>query len=147
MLKSDSTVQTENGPVIENEDIEADIYFLSSDELYNTVKPYRLRYQPEDTSIPRTNIILERQKVKIYNMRNQIDQMSYDICGFSIMQMANQMVYEDFADPDKIKNIHLREIRESVQDMMKASSVHVLAYEVKSSIFQVAIFWYLLSRN
>jgi len=147
MLKSDSTLQTENGPIIEDGDIEAEISFLSSDELYNNVKPYRMRYQPEDTNIPRTNIILERQKVKIHNMRNQIDQISYDICGFSIMQMASQMVYEDFSDPDKIKNIHLREICESVQNMMKASSVHVLAYEVKSSIFQAGIFWYLLSRN
>jgi len=133
-------MQTGNSPIIDDGDIEAEIYFLSSDELYNTIKPYRLRYQPEDVNIPRTNIVLERRKVKIHNMRNLIDQMSYDISGFSIMQMASQMVYEDFADPDKIKNIHLREICESVQAVMKASSVHVLAYEVKSAIFRIVRF-------
>lgn len=133
-------MQTENSPTVDDGDIEAEIYFLSRDELYNTIKPYRRRYQPEDINITRTNIILERRKVKIHNMRNRIDLMSYDICGFRIMQMSSQMAYEDFADPEKIKNIHLQEICESVQAVMKASSVHVLAYEVRSAMFRIVRF-------
>lgn len=113
----------------ENGDVEAGIHYLSRDPIYDTIKPYTMRYQPSD-DLPMSNITRKMENTKVYNMRHCLETLRYETCGFQLVTMESQMTYEDFWDFKKIDQIHRPEIERCVKATMKASDVRLLDYGV-----------------
>lgn len=117
---------------INNGDVEANIHFLSRDEIYKTVKPYTLRYKPPG-SLPISNIVRKEERTHIRNMRYHLHTLKYDVCGFRVANLDTKMTYDDFSDPNKIDKTHRPEVEDCVKTCLQASSVKVLDYVVRFS--------------
>lgn len=117
---------------INNGDVEANIHFLSRDEIYKTVKPYTLRYKPPGP-LPISNIVRKEERTYIRNMRYHLHTLKYDICGFQVANLDTKMTYDDFSDPNKIDKTHRPEVEGCVKTSLQASSVQVLDYVVRFS--------------
>ena len=113
--------------------VDAEIYFLSRTKTYDTVKPYTLRYAPDD-GFPQTNVERELYTLPIHDMRNDLNLM-YDKCGFKVATMRSRILYEDYDDPDKVESIHQQEVTDCVKESLQASSVEVLDYVVMFLFF------------
>lgn len=105
------------------------IYFLSRIPAYDNVKPYTLRYTPED-GFPQTNVERELHTLTFQDMRKNF-YIPYDKCGFKVANLQSRMSYDDFDDPDKVESLHQQEVADCVKDSLKASSVEILDYVIR----------------
>lgn len=112
-----------------DETVVAKINFLVRAALYETVKPYTLRYKPED-GFPQTNVQRELCEVTIHDLREKRG-LSYEKDGFIVAKLDSIMRYEDYENDAKIEGMHWREVRECVRKNLEASSVEVLDYVVR----------------
>ncbi len=101
--------------------------FLSRLELYQTVKPYGLRYPPPD-DLPQTNIVGCKYAVQVIDGR--LRDIAFSDCGFCLCPFSTAMAYEAFSDPMKIKDIYCAEIVTAVKERLGASHVRVIDYSV-----------------
>lgn len=52
--------------------VQATVYFLARDPVYDTVKPYTLRYQPaKSIPLPRTNCKREAHEIQVEDLRTR----------------------------------------------------------------------------
>ena len=114
---------------LNTEQVQADLYFLSRDRLYEREKPYTLRFSPH-VDIKQSNISREKHSVIIHNMRSLIDNMSFDHCGFGVMPIRSAMNYEDFANDAKIRSTYLDEITKELKGRLGAPHVFITDYTV-----------------
>ncbi|KAH8820809.1 methyltransferase [Xylogone sp. PMI_703] len=121
---STTTITTET-----NLEVEANVYFLNRDPKYEEVKPYTLRYTPED-GFPQTNVKRTLHGLQFHNMRLEKN-LQYEKCGFKVANLESQMTYEDYNDNEKIETIHQREVEACVREALNASSADVLDYVVR----------------
>jgi hypothetical protein len=111
--------------------IETSMHFLQRSDLYSTVKPYSLRFEPPE-GFERSNIKLERREdLKIEDARPVIHNFSLDKQGFKIVNMDSKMTYEDFEDDAKIVDIYLSEIVDTLQKLFGASHVQIFEHTVR----------------
>ncbi|KAF2099467.1 methyltransferase [Rhizodiscina lignyota] len=105
------------------ENVDATIHFLARLPLYDSVKPYTIRY---DTGgdFPATNVENEHHHVKIRNMR--CHNLSYEKCGFQFCNMSSAMKYEDYGDPGLVKAIHFPEVEACLKKVLRASFVQII---------------------
>lgn len=93
-----------------SEDVLASMYFLVKDKLYDTVKPYNLRYSP-GVEFPKTNIKREIRVVTVRDIRGFEKMFSLDRNGFEVVKFTSKLTYEDFTDPIKVEETYLHEMR------------------------------------
>ena len=116
------------------EHVQASIHFLAHSEVYRTEKPYSLRYTGEE-AVARTNIELDKyDDIPIHDIRGYERRFSLEENGFTISTLSSRMLYQDFADPDKVIRIYLHEIASHLKKLLGAR--HVQVYEHLVSSFQ-----------
>ena len=113
-----------------NEDltVSSKIYFLTRSPIYHEVKPYTLRYRPED-GFPQTNVVRTQHSIVFRDLRTQSD-LTYEKCGFKIVNLESSLSYEDYYDLNKVERIHQKEVTDCVKTALKATSVEVLDFVV-----------------
>jgi hypothetical protein len=104
------------------------VYFLTRSPIYHEVKPYTLRYRPED-DFPQTNVARTLHNIVFRDLRTQSD-LTYEKCGFKIVNLESSLSYEDYHDLNKVERVHQKEVMECVKAALKATSVEVLDYVV-----------------
>jgi hypothetical protein len=104
------------------------MYFLAEDPLFDTEKPYSLRFPPEG-DLPQTNVKRERHGVTLHSLRN-MPNIGIEERGFEIIDFPSQMLYEDFADEATVRSKYLPEVREALIKTLGARHVHVLDFAV-----------------
>lgn len=112
-------------------DVQTTMYFLARKEKYKTEKPYASRYDPEG-AFPASNIEPTAYNVKIQNMRPLVQKLCYEQTGFQFAEIHSQMKYEDYADRDKIRKIHVPEVETLLKNVMEVPQVYLLDFVVHS---------------
>ncbi|KAL4939104.1 hypothetical protein BDV06DRAFT_225336 [Aspergillus oleicola] len=111
-------------------DIESEIGFLARDFVYQTVKPYSLRFDPDGADdLPRNNHKREKRNVTIKDARPL--NPSIDVNGFCITRLSSSLSYEDYEDSSKIENIYVRELADSLKVFFNARHVRIIDYLVR----------------
>lgn len=105
--------------------MQAEIYFLSRDELFQTIKPYSMRFPPQG-DFPQSNIKREKHSLEIRTMRNKESCLGFDESGFGIMHLNSKMRYEDFEDPTLISSVYAKEIDQALRRQLNATHVYVI---------------------
>ena len=111
-------------------DVLTRMFFLGRDELYETVKPYSIRYDVK-VCIPQDNIRRVEHPVTVKDLRNSAEENDFGISGFMIRPIKSSMTYEDYNDEEKIRRIHIPEILAEVQNAFSADDIHALEYVVR----------------
>ena len=119
--------------------IEADMYFLQRDELWETVKPYGMRYYAE--GIAQSNVRREKHRIILKDIRQLTIMPSINIQGFSVMALESRMAYEDFNDYSKIKSVYHQDIVVALKNTLGAKHVFVMDNAVCTCHFQHSIPW------
>lgn len=110
--------------------IPGQMHFLARDPKYLTEKPYTLRYAPgPDDDFPQTNIERVLHPLVFHDLRGCPD-LKYETCGFMVTESPSAMAYDDYADTDKIEDVHVPEVVAAVKAALGAKSVEMLDYVV-----------------
>lgn len=120
-------------------EVEGKVYFLTRDPKYAEIKPYTLRYTPED-GFPQTNVERTLHTIRFHNMRLETD-LQYEKCGFKVASVSSQMTYADYGDNEKIETVHTKEVEACVKASLNASSAEVLDYVVRLSSLLISCFF------
>lgn len=117
--------------VLENDTrtIESYMYFLARNDLYETEKPYGVRYKP-DEDIPQTNIIMDKQNIHAESMRNGAEYRLNE-CGFQVIDFPSKMSYDDFWNHERIQATYLGEVKAALKRELGAKFIHILDYTVR----------------
>lgn len=117
--------------------VKAPIYFLSRDPIYETTKPYTLRYRPSEASqIPQTNVERELHELIFHDLRH-MKGLEYEKRGFQVVNLESIMRYEDFDDEEKVERFHGKEVSEAVRVALGARGVDVVDFVVCLCLFEV----------
>ncbi|KAI4157697.1 MAG: hypothetical protein LQ342_008083 [Letrouitia transgressa] len=114
-------------------------HFLERHALYKTEKPYTLRFTPPEGFL-RANIKLERHNIIVRDIRSTQQQPSYEHDGLAIVELDTKMMYDDFDDEARIKNIYLREVADLLKSVLHAQHVQIFEHTVRKQheIFPVS---------
>jgi hypothetical protein len=104
--------------------LEADMYFLRHETLYETEKPYGMRYYAE--GVAQSNVRREKHKIVLNDIRNLEEPPSVDAQGFSVMPLESRMTYEDFNDYAKIKSVYHEDLVSALKKTLGAKHVFVM---------------------
>ena len=131
--KSKSNVFVHDAEIQDDRSIQSTMYYLEKLPLYETEKPYTMRYLPED-GIPQSNFQRCEKSISVTNMRwPDVGQFSFDEYGFELIELHSKMSYDDFWDAEKIHNVYVQEVRDSIKKAIGAKFVWVLDYAVSMS--------------
>lgn len=124
-----SAAVQENG----SKDVTTSMYFLQPQPLYETEKPYSLRFVPPE-GFPRSNIALQKhENVRIADIRPTVDQLSFEENGFMILPLETQLSYDEFDDEARLIEVYLREVADALRDALGAKHVHIFEHTVRIS--------------
>jgi len=129
-----------NMVALSTETLQTSVYFLKRNNLYNEEKPYSLRFTPPE-NFPRSNITLEKHDVTIRNIRPKLKTLSFEKDGLTIMNLESRMSYDDFDNEEKLINIYLREVADSLCAFLGAVHVQIFEHTVcrPSGLFMIMI--------
>ncbi|CCC14294.1 hypothetical protein SMACR_12810 [Sordaria macrospora] len=108
--------------------IESQLGFLKRNPIYNTVKPYSLRYDPEDGT-PRQNIETDMVPVTINDARSL--RPTIEQHGFALTSIPTAMTYDDFFNQDKIDRVYAAELQSHLKTFFNVPHVRVIDYAVR----------------
>lgn len=113
----------------EAQDVQAQIYFLKRDQMYEVEKSYSLEF---DTMLfapsnIKTHVVSD---LPIKDIRGMEDEFSFEKNGFAVLELNSKMTYEDFDDIDKIKKVYSPEVAAALLHYMGASGVQVFDAQV-----------------
>lgn len=128
--KSEDDVVSSEAEVQDDRNIESTMYYLENIPLYETEKPYTMRYLPEE-DIPQSNFQKCEKPITAINMRrSDVRPFKFDECGFKLIELHSKMSYDDFWDNEKIQKVYIQEVREAIKKAIGAKFVWVLDYAV-----------------
>jgi hypothetical protein len=107
----------------QNAQTTASLFFLARRPLYDTEKPFTLRYDPGH-GLAASNVESEEHEVEVYNMR--LHELSYDACGFQYCKISSIMEYADYAEERTIRQKHFPEVEACVKKVLGASIVEII---------------------
>ncbi|EED16519.1 CmcJ-like methyltransferase, putative [Talaromyces stipitatus ATCC 10500] len=115
--------------------VSTSMYFLASNELFKSEKPYAFRFTLAEhglpSSIPQTNMKMERRDdIIIDDIRGNEKMYTLEKNGFEVITHTSQIAYEDYYEPEKVKS-YLQELEEVLKDRLKASHVQVFRYGLR----------------
>lgn len=112
--------------------IKSTMWYLERLPLYETEKPYAMRYEPED-GIPQTNCKKIQYPMTARSMREPgTGPFRLNECGFQTMELRSQLTSDDFWDNDKVQSVYIAEVKEALKRDLGAKYVHVLDYALGS---------------
>ncbi|KAK5459523.1 hypothetical protein LTS15_003651 [Exophiala xenobiotica] len=104
--------------------LEADMYFLKRETLYETEKPYGMRYYAD--GVAQSNILRDKHKIVLNDIRKLEEPPSVGVQGFSVMPLESRMTYEDFNDHTKIKSVYHEDLVLALKKNLGAEHVFVM---------------------
>ncbi|KAK8068767.1 CMCJ-like methyltransferase [Apiospora phragmitis] len=82
----------------------SDIHYLENHKLYETEKPYSLRFPPNGIpQLPQSNVRRDRHQIQLRSIRENTD-LRLDSCGFELLLFPCALSYQDFEDRQKIRD-------------------------------------------
>lgn len=108
-------------------DIESELCFLGRDPLYETEKPYSLRFDPLD-DIPRHNLKIDSRRVTIADARAL--NATAERNGFTLATIPTKMKYGDFENPKAIETTYALEVQNYLKTMFGARYARIIDYNV-----------------
>ena len=113
--------------------VETSMHFLTRDELYEHEKPYQLKYAGAE-GLRRTNLRLEKKgPIKISSIRNREQQFSFEENGFTVLNMDDDIPYDDFFRPAGLRR-YFDAVAERLKVALGAEKVQVFQYLVYSGL-------------
>jgi hypothetical protein len=109
--------------------LQSKLGFLARDDMYNTVKPYSLRFEPSDGS-RRHNLQTEEKPVTIHDARLLNPSLGEN--GFMLTSIPTEMGYADFRDHGKIERVYAPELQAHLKKLFGARHVRVIDYVVRA---------------
>lgn len=108
--------------------VHSHMHFLKEARLYEDVKPYSLRFPPED-GLLHSNVQRVRHDIEFNDIR---DAGSFDLDsnGFEVIAAPSLMSYEDFGDRRQISKVYLPEMCGYLKETLRASHVLALDFSV-----------------
>ena len=117
--------------------LETSIYFLAHNDLYGEQKPYSLRYEPKQVFL-HSNMEMEKHEgMLIEDVRGREKEFDFCTNGFAVMPLSSQMTCEDFNDKEKLVNIYLKEVANSLREFLHASRVQIFEHTVSIMLHDV----------
>lgn len=113
----------------ETDSIRASLNFLARLPDYQKDKPYGLTYN--SVRIPRSNVTRESHEVSIIDLRGKESTLNFEVNGIAVLEAESQMLYDDFANRDKILQCYCREVAAILLDFMSADRVEVFDFNVR----------------
>lgn len=111
--------------------VTATLHFLPRDPLFEEEKPYSIQYTPHG-DIPQTNVYQDIVKgVKVRNIRPIRDALSFESDGMIVKDFHSRMTYEEFADPEIVRNVYVPEVAELLKKELGVENVAILEYLVR----------------
>ncbi|CCC14295.1 hypothetical protein SMACR_08858 [Sordaria macrospora] len=107
------------------------MWYLERSPLYDTEKPYSMRYNPDD-GVPQSNFQKIRCPVKVKSMREPgAGPFRLDECGFQLIQLHSSLEPDDFWDQERVQSVYIQEVKEALKKELGAKYVHVLDYALR----------------
>ena len=110
--------------------VHSNTHFLRRGALYDTEKPYSLRFTPPD-GFPRANINLEKQDITIHDIRRKKSTFNFQRDGFAILNFESKMTYEDYDSEEIVKEVLLKEIANALKALLGAQHVQIFEHTVR----------------
>ncbi|KAH8591827.1 hypothetical protein B0O99DRAFT_690373 [Bisporella sp. PMI_857] len=104
-------------------------HFLEKNQLYETEKPYSLRFPPPD-GFPRQNTRLEEYEINVRDVR-ELEPLSFEVEGCTVLNLQSSMKYKDYDDEEKVKGIYLREVSIQLREYFGASKVQIFEHRIR----------------
>ncbi|KAI1425308.1 hypothetical protein F5Y12DRAFT_796024 [Xylaria sp. FL1777] len=108
--------------------VNSQLGFLARDAIYDTIKPYSLRFTPPDSS-PRHNLKISMVPVRILDARPLNPTLEKH--GFTLTRIPTSLVCSDFSDHTKIESIYATELQTHLKRIFHARHVRVVDYAVR----------------
>ena len=115
-------------------DTYSSIHFLERSEIYKWEKPWGLHYSYLDwpAGVDRGNFICDERIVKIEDLRGQEHKFTFDRHGFAVIEMESSMLYDDFSNRNKIREVYCKELNSCLVDYLGASTVQIFDTQASS---------------
>lgn len=98
------------------------MYFLREIDLYKTVKPYRLDFEPDDDNVPRTNIQrLQVPGIPVHDIRESGNELDFSKCGFTVLNMPPALESLSYDDEDVVRQKYYAFLERSVKEFCERS--------------------------
>jgi hypothetical protein len=104
-------------------------HFLAQNDLYETEKPYSLRFPPPE-GFPRQSTKLEEHEIDVQDVRKS-GPLSFAVEGCTVLNLQSSMEYDDYDDEEKVKDIYLREVANRLREFFGASKVQIFEHRVR----------------
>ncbi|KAL9113631.1 MAG: hypothetical protein Q9227_002369 [Pyrenula ochraceoflavens] len=115
--------------------IESSIFFMKRDELHLEQKPYAYRFAAQ-IDIPQSNFVLqEHHGIRVTDIRRQLEDFTLQKNGFVVLRLADEIPYEDFFDPERVK-VHSDGVSLDSQERVKLSNSHWKTLRLRSTDFR-----------
>ncbi|KAK6855172.1 CmcJ-like methyltransferase [Apiospora arundinis] len=109
----------------------SDMHFLERNEMYETEKPYSLRFPPNGMpEFPQSNVKRDKHQIQLRSMREATN-LNVDTCGFELLHSPCTISYQDFEDRKKIQDIYLTDLCGDLKTALKANLVIPLDFSVR----------------
>lgn len=109
-------------------DVESELCFLGRDDLYQTEKPYCLRFDPLD-DIPRHNLKIDSRLLHIADARSLNTEIEKN--GFTLTIIPTTLTYADFTDAKNIESTYALEVQNHLKKIFGARHARVIDYNVR----------------
>lgn len=112
-------------------DILTSLVHLRRDIVHQTVKPYRLQYDPGEV-LPRTNCANEtRQDILIRDLRSCDQGFTFERNGFDVLNLDTQLQVDQFYNTLQVKNVFYPEVRALLYEYFNdAKRVEIMEHQV-----------------
>lgn len=113
------------------ETIHTTTHFLKRDPLYDTTKPYSLRFDAPE-GFPRANIKLDERAIAVHDVR-QTGIPDFEKDGCTIIPFKAETSYKDFDDEEIVQRVFLKQVSNHLKKLLKAQHVQVFEHTVRST--------------
>lgn len=121
------------------ENVDASMYVLQRDSLFDTVKPYHLKFEPPE-GFPRENtVMIKRDGIPVQDIRGIEHEFSVSRNGFGLMNLDLPFDVQRIDDEEWIKSAFVPDLARSAKEFLGASRVQVFDYKIRKSEKQFPI--------
>lgn len=109
--------------------VDGAINFLARDGRYEDEKPYYLKFPPP-AGFARDNLVYDLQVKQVEDVRGREDGFSVAANGFAVMQLDEELAYDEYDDRSKVESVYCRQVAQGVRKLLGASRVQVFEHVV-----------------
>lgn len=114
------------------------LHFLVSDPNHAREKLFAIHYDPHDP-LPDQNYTLKTvNDLQIHDVRASKDALSLDREGVTVIQLKNELTYDDYFDESKVKARFAEEVREVLLRELGAKQIYFHECVVSSAIIEAS---------